>query len=93
MFSAVQALLLLHEIHVKTHKGLHLKFLEHYVQPGIFPVSMATTLAQTEDLRVEADYDFDDYITLEEAQTASHNASAFVSAITDYLRSQNFLDD
>jgi len=91
MFSAVQALFLINELHVKTHKGLHLKFGELYVQTGIFPIEMASALARIEDLRVEADYDFDSYITQDDALKATDDATSFVSSITEYLQTKGFL--
>lgn len=93
MFCAVQALLLTHGLHVKTHKGMHVKFGELYIQSEIFPREMATLLTATEDLRIEADYDFEETITQEEAATSLQNATFFVDKIKEYLRSQDLLDD
>lgn len=50
MFCAVQALFLTDEIHVKTHKGMQLKFDELYVRSGKLPAELAIMLARTEDL-------------------------------------------
>ncbi|RRA98684.1 HEPN domain-containing protein [Larkinella rosea] len=93
MFCATQALLLINGFHVKTHKGMHVKFGELYIQSNIFPKEMATLLTATEDLRIEADYDFDDAITHEEAAIGLQNATFFVDKIKEYLRSQDLLDD
>ncbi|WP_421828423.1 HEPN domain-containing protein [Larkinella sp.] len=93
MFCATQALLLIHGLHVKTHKGMHVKFGELYIQSNILPKEMATLLTATEDLRIEADYDFDETITHEEASVGFQNATFFVNKVREYLRLQDLLDD
>lgn len=93
MYCAAQALLLTHEIHVKTHKGLFLKFSELFIKTDILPTEMAEILAVTEDMRVEADYDFESTVSEEEAVTGLQYARTFIEKTKAYLRSQNLYDN
>jgi len=93
MFCAAQALLILHDVHVKTHHGLQLKFGEHYIKTGFFTAELAEMLSQNEALRVKADYDFEDVATREQAERALDNATRFIKAIEAYCAKENLFND
>jgi len=93
MYCAVQALFLTKEIHVKTHKGLFTKFSEEYIKTGLLPRDMSAMLASTEDLRIDADYDFENIVTRENAATGLQNATLFIGEIKKYLINMGLLND
>ena len=93
MYCAVQALLLTKGIHAKTHKGLFTKFSEEYIKTGLLPRAMSGMLTSTEDLRIDADYDFENIITKENAMTGLENATLFIGEVKKYLTNVGLLND
>ena len=64
-------------VFVKTHKGANVKFSELYIKTKKVPASWSGVLKSIEQLREEADYDFSEESTSEEAKIALRDASDF----------------
>lgn len=56
LFHAVSALLINDERPVSSHKGVNLRFGQHYVQTGIFTAEDGRLYTQLQSLRERADY-------------------------------------
>jgi uncharacterized protein (UPF0332 family) len=78
-FYCIIALLVIEDVHAKTHQGAHGKFSELYIKTGIFPESIAVNIKDAFNLRQEADYDLDAEITIEVAAKTIEESKEFYS--------------
>lgn len=92
MFDACRCLLFIEGLFVKTHKGLQAKLHELYFKDAKLPRQLGTVLAQTEDLREKADYDFSQTVSSEDAQKAVNDAAYVLKEIKLYLSGINLFD-
>ncbi len=72
---------------------LFTKFSEEYIKTGLPPRDMSAMLASTEDLRIDADYDFENIVTRENAATGLQNATLFIGEIKKCLINMGLLND
>lgn len=80
------ALLYTKDVHPKTHQGVHLKFSELFIKPGLMPPGLSETISLLFDYRQEADYDFDADVTAEEAGKLIDKASEFVALAKHFFK-------
>jgi uncharacterized protein (UPF0332 family) len=93
MYYAAQAILLLNEIEVKTHKGVNSEFSRYFVKTGQISKEIFKSLGRAENDRYKADYHPKSGISDEEAQEHLKNAILFVRTIENLIekqRSQNY---
>lgn len=93
MFDTTRTLLFVKDIFAKTHKGVHAKFHELYIKEGHLPASLGTILSQTEDMREKGDYEFEQILTLSDAQKAIEDATYFLEQAKQYLTAHQLLND
>jgi uncharacterized protein (UPF0332 family) len=86
VFYCMTGLLLLHDIHAKTHRGVQTKFRELFVKTDIFDFSVAQTIYVAFDLRQRADYDLNTDILPEEASELIKDAGIFLNVTKAYLQ-------
>ncbi|RYF62362.1 MAG: HEPN domain-containing protein [Cytophagaceae bacterium] len=92
MFDAFRTLLFVEGVFVKTHKGLQAKLYELYFATGKLPRPLSAILAKTEDLRENADYNFDDLIVLADVRKSVTDAAYVIDKIKAYLRSADLFE-
>ena len=85
IFNAMQAALQYKDIMVKTHKGAHIQFNNHFIKTGIFPESIKTSPQKVENLRLKGDYDADHQLFQEDAMQALSMAKEFSLVINKYF--------
>jgi len=85
MFHASQALLMIKEVYPKSHKGVIQKFGEEFVKPGLLEKKMGHILAQSETMRLKADYDVGVKITKDECEEILDNCEFFISKVKEMI--------
>lgn len=85
IFNAVQGLLLNINVLVKTHKGIHVKFNEHFIKTKVFDIELGQILDSVSALRQEADYDFGFEVLSDDAKRAIEKAEYFLTTVKSYL--------
>jgi len=86
VFYCMSGLLMLNDIHARTHQGVQAKFRELFVMTNIFDFSIAATIHNSFALRQKADYNMDADITPEEANDLIKDAQIFYSVTKGYLQ-------
>jgi uncharacterized protein (UPF0332 family) len=90
MFHSVQALLLIHDFHSKTHVRAHSKFRELYIKTGLLDISLSDKLQRSFVKRQFGDYDYEE-VTEDQAIESIEDAEQFVKATMTYLKENNYL--
>jgi uncharacterized protein (UPF0332 family) len=85
MFYCMNAMLILNDVHAKTHQGTRSKFNELYIKTNIFEIKYSYYVSKAFDLRQDADYDLDAHISEEEAQVLVDNATEFYKFTKQYV--------
>ena len=85
VFCTVQAVLNTRDIHVKTHKGAHIKFHEHFIKTSLLNSTLGNIPDQVEEMRIEGDYDFEQDAFEEDARKAFELAQYFLTEVKKYL--------
>jgi uncharacterized protein (UPF0332 family) len=80
------ALLYSKNLYAKTHKGVRIKFSEHFIKTGILPIEVSDSIAMLFDYRQQADYDLDSDITAEEARDLINKARELYKLCDEYLK-------
>jgi uncharacterized protein (UPF0332 family) len=88
-YYCMTALLYTENVYAKTHQGIRAKFSEHFIKPGVFPVTTSEIISLLFDYRQEADYDLDADITPEEASDLVEKAREFLQLTRQYFEKQN----
>jgi len=86
MYYVAQALLLSVDKSYSTHKGTINGFAEHFVKTGEFAPHYRKRLAQSFDLRMEADYDPTPDVDAASAREVLSWAEEFLAAAEEYLK-------
>jgi uncharacterized protein (UPF0332 family) len=87
MYSAIRA----KNISPLSHKGLFIKFSEHFVKTEIFPFEFARILAYAKEIRENGDYE-PTYIGNElDARNVVADAEKLLQQIENYLKDNNIL--
>jgi uncharacterized protein (UPF0332 family) len=86
IFYCMTGLLLLHDIHAKTHQGVQAKFRELFIKTDIFDFSIAQTIHIAFDLRQRADYDLNTNIRPEKVSELIKEAEIFYDFTKNYLQ-------
>jgi uncharacterized protein (UPF0332 family) len=86
MYHVAEALLLSKNKSYSTHKGTINGFAEHFVKTGDFSPHFRKRLAQSFDLRMEADYDPTPDVDAAAAQEVLAWAEEFLGAAEEYLK-------
>lgn len=86
VFYCMSGLLMLHDIHAKTHQGVQAKFRELFVMTDIFDFSVAATIHNSFALRQKADYNMDADILPSEASELIRDAQIFYNVTREYLQ-------
>ncbi len=68
VFHSISAVLLSKELHYSSHSQVIGNFNKEFVKTGIFPLHFTKILQRLFEERQTGDYDFDNYITREEAE-------------------------
>ena len=89
IYNSMQAVLQRENIMVKSHKGLHVKFHQHFILTGILPDQIKKVPQQVENLRLKSDYEADQDLYQEDAKGALDMASEFYSAIQHYFNEKH----
>lgn len=91
MYSAIRALLLTKNISPLSHKGLFIKFSEHFIKTEIFPFEFTRILAYAKEIRENGDYE-PTYIGNEiDARNVVADAEKLLHQIENYLKDNNIL--
>ena len=85
MFKIVQVLLLSQNLFTKTHKGLQIKFQEHFIKPQIFDRRYSRILISAYELRQLSDYDNAIEISEEDAHALLKDARELIDTIKKHL--------
>ena len=85
MFTAIQGLLLERNIFVKTHSGTKAKFHELFLKTELLPMHLGKIFEDAISLRQEADYEFDEIISNEDAQQTIEDADLFIKSIVEFI--------
>ena len=91
-FYAMQAALLSMNITRSKHSGVISAFNLQLVKPGVFPSHFGALISDLFRYRNIADYEFEHRIGEAEARSLIHAAEEIVSAITEYLIKDGFID-
>ncbi|MEM8526691.1 MAG: HEPN domain-containing protein [Bacteroidota bacterium] len=86
-FTATRALLHSLEIEVKSHKGVQVKFSQHFIKAGIFEPKYNQIITTLFDVKQRVDYDYYSVLELEQAQLLMEYAEDFVLKVRKYLES------
>lgn len=89
MFHAAQALLFIKNVYPKSHKGVIQKFGEEFIKPGLLERKIGHMLAQTETMRLKADYDVGVKIDKEECEEILTNCEFFLSKVKETIKGIN----
>lgn len=84
-YHAVSALMLRHEIIVKSHKGLRQMFGSNFVRTGIIPSEDARIFARIYDKRQSSDYDDFYDISIEDVRKLYPQIKNFVNLILSLI--------
>ena len=84
-FHSISAVLLSKGLHYSSHGQIIGNFNEEFVKTGIFPSDFTKILQQLFEERQTGDYDFDIYITQEEAEENLKNAERLLNECKEYL--------
>lgn len=90
MFHSVQALLLIQDIHSKTHVGAHTKFREFYIKTGLLDISLSDRLQRSFVKRQFSDYDYEE-VSEDQAKESLEDTAQFVNSTMHYLKENNHL--
>ncbi|UHG92033.1 HEPN domain-containing protein [Spirosoma oryzicola] len=74
----------------KTHTGAHTEFRRQFIKTGLFAESISVAISELFNLRQGGDYEIDFEITLDDAQSAVHQAADFLLRTEAYLRENGF---
>jgi uncharacterized protein (UPF0332 family) len=89
MFTAIQGLMLDKGIFVKTHAGTKAKFHELFLKSGLLPMQLGKIFEDAISLRHEADYEYDEIISKEDAQQTINEAEYFMKSIIEFIEKGN----
>lgn len=92
VFDAVNALLRLHELYSKTHKGAKSKFNELFIGTEQMPLESNDWLEECFELRQAGDYDFNQDVSETAASRSVDLAHQFLLHTEAYLRGQHIID-
>ena len=84
-FHAVSAVLLSKGLHYSSHSQVLGNFNKEFVKTGTFPSNVTKIIQQLFEERQTGDYDFDVYITKEEAGENLKNAESILTGCREYL--------
>jgi uncharacterized protein (UPF0332 family) len=85
IFNAIQSVLQYKDVMVKTHKGAHVQFSNHFIKTGVLPENIKTLPQKVENLRLRGDYEADHQLYREDAMQALSMAQEFCGAINNYF--------
>lgn len=85
-YYCIIALLYTQNVYSKTHQGARAKFSELFIKTSIFPIGISDSIAMLFDYRQEADYDLDEDITYEEAETLINKANEIYQLTKSYFQ-------
>lgn len=85
MFTAIQGLLMDKNIFVKTHAGAKAKFHEEFLKTNLLPLQLGKIFEDAMALRQEADYEFDEIVSKEDAFQTIDDAEHFIKSIITFL--------
>ena len=89
MFYYMTALLILHNVHTKTHQGIQAKFRELYIKNGVFDIAISEQLQAAFNLRQQVDYDLDTRVDAEDVQRLITAAEEFYALTKSHLKAIN----
>ena len=85
VFHSISAVLLSKGLHYSSHSQVIGNFNKEFVKTGIFPFHFTKILQRLFEERQTGDYDFDTYITREEAEENLKNAESLLMECKKYL--------
>ena len=88
VFCMIQAMLNSRDIHVKTHKGAHIKFHEIFIKTNLLDETLGPIPDQVEEMRIGSDYDFEHPVLEGEAVKAFQLSQQFLTEAKKYLDAQ-----
>ena len=81
VFHAARALLALHEISTRNHRGVNYLFNLHIVKPGLVEDGWGSVIGRLAPLRIAADYRVETTLSEADATSACEQADAFTNRI------------
>ena len=86
LFNMIIAILLLKDIHVKTHKGIYLKFSQFFIKTGIFSIELSKLFNTLLSYRQNADYENFQDIDLAEVELLKSRTKLALEELENYIR-------
>ena len=86
LFNMIIAILLLKDIHVKTHKGIYLKFSQFFIKTGIFSIELSKLFNTLLSYRQNADYENFQDIDLAEVELLKNRTKLALEELENYIR-------
>jgi len=88
VFYGIQALLVFKNEIPKTHKGIHIRFHELFIKPGIFEEEISQHVQMLSNLRQEGDYDLEN-VTDDTIQKAKISAEKVLKVVQAYIKGRD----
>ncbi len=85
LIKKAEAILLTKDLSYSTHKGVIAGFSEHFIKNGTFDKKFGRELNKVYELRVNGDYEAQDKISKQQAETYLNLAKEFLQAAKKYL--------
>jgi len=86
IFHAMRALLALDCFDSKKHSGIISEFRKRYIKTGLIPVENSSIIKSSFDVRNSSDYDDFYVISKSDVVQQISNASAFINAVEEYIK-------
>lgn len=85
VFNAMQCVLQMKDIMVKTHHDSHVQFNQQFIKTGIFSGEIGGIPQKIEEVRLKGDYEFGQQISKNDAETAISRATLFCEAVKKFF--------